>query len=382
MNFTKLPLLLVLAATLILPASACVNTTYSPIEERQITDDVTKLIMGEHPKHSEHFWYHEIKRNDRELEADPDDVEALNDRAVAQLKLKKYNESEQAFLDIESRFPGRYKTASNLGVLYKKTGDYEKAAEHTKKALAIKPSGHLGLGDYYQRMLGWRAKHRGIATNTNNSNATSPNSSTSSTSSTPPQENFLGIPHSASPEEVAAHPLVNKEHLLTLIKADRHFADVYAVLGDVLAAEGDLTNALRAYQRAIELDEGNTFYQRRYADTFGYEPRKPEGHDFAAERQAVELWLEEYQSVEIFKLSERDPDQLPPLAGEVLKEMTARNIATPVYTETIYKAEKQGQGSYMMLMLVALVVFVVVPILGVTALVLVVRKFLRSRRVA
>lgn len=360
MNFVTHFLFLVLAASLTLPAAACVNTTYSPIEEQQITGDVTKLIMGEHPEHSEHFWYHEIKRNDRELEADPDDVEALNDRAVAQLKLKKYAEAEQAFLDIEKRFPGRYKTASNLGVLYKKTGDYQNAAEQTAKALAIKPSGHLGLGDYYQRMLEWRAKHNG--------------------NETPPQENFLGIPHSASPEDVAAHPLVNKEHLLTLIKADRHFADVYAVLGDVLQAEGDLVNALRAYERAMELDSDNDFYERRYNNAFEYEPRKPKGHDFAAERQAVELWLEEYQSVEILKLSERDPDQLPPLAGEVLEEMTARNIATPVYTETIYKAEQQGQGAYVWFAIVALVIGIVILAVPILILVLAVRWFVRSRR--
>jgi len=352
--------LLLLAGLLIWPilAAACINTTYSPIEELQITSDETKLIMGEHPKHSEHFWYHEIKRNDRRLAANPNDVEAMNDRAVAQLKLRKYGEAEQAFLDIETRFPGRYKTASNLGVLYKKIADYDKAAEHTRKALKIKPSGHLGLGDYYQRMLEWRAKHK---------------------DGTEPEENFLGIPHTATPEEVAAHPLVNKEHLLTLIKADRHFADVYAVLGDVLMAEGDTPNALRAYKRAMELDADSVVYAHRYANASEEERRKPAGFDFEAERQAVQLWLEEYQSVEIAVLSERSPDELPPLAGEVLKEMETRGIATPVYTQTTYKAHEQGRGSMVGLMIFAFVVFVVFPILAISALVLIVRRTLRSR---
>jgi len=142
-------------------ATACMNTSYSPREEKQITHltaNITKVIMGEHPVHSEEFWYRELRRTEAKLSADPNDVESLNDRAVALTKLKRYAEAENMFLDIESRFPGRYKTASNLGVLYKKTKRFKEGAAMTQNALFIKPSGHLGLGDYYLRMLAWRAK--------------------------------------------------------------------------------------------------------------------------------------------------------------------------------------------------------------------------------
>ena len=90
------------------------------------------------------------------LKKDPEDIEARNDLAAALMKLKRYGEAETDLLRIDSEHPDRYKTHANLGVLYKKTREFAKAAAHTKKALEIKPEGHLGLGDYYLRMLEWR----------------------------------------------------------------------------------------------------------------------------------------------------------------------------------------------------------------------------------
>lgn len=233
---------LILSSALFLSLSfhalACVNTSYSRKEEKQITCTLTELIAGQFPEHSRVFYEREVTVRTAALAKNPKDVEARNDLAVAYLKLGRFQEAEEELLRIEKEAPDRYKTHANLGVLYKKAQEYEKAAHHTKKALEIQPEGHLGLGDYYLRMLEWRARRA---------------------DGDPTVEglNFLGLPCDDGPEKIAANPLVNREHLMTLIKADRHFADAYLLLGDVLYAKGDLQHAARAYRMSINLSEND-----------------------------------------------------------------------------------------------------------------------------
>lgn len=209
---------------------ACVNTTYSRKEEKQITNKLIHLITGQFPHHGKAFYEDQLEKMKARLAEKPDDVEARNDRAVAYLKLKRYDEAKAEFDRIEAQAPGRYRTQANLGVMYKKLGEYDKAAEHIAKSLAIKPEGHLGLGDYYVRMARW------LKTAQKNQEAV--------------KENFLGISYGLPPEQAAANALVNREYILTLIKADRTFADALVVLGDILYTENEHQLAIRAYHRA------------------------------------------------------------------------------------------------------------------------------------
>jgi len=302
----------------------------SSYEEQQITEqlegNLTKVIMGEFPLHSEAFWYHMMLRHEAVLEQDPDAVESLNDRAVALTKLEHYEEAEQAFAAIENRFPERYKTASNLGVLYKKTGRYQEAAEQIARSLEIKPAGHLGLGDYYQRMLEWRAK-------------------TAADPEAVYRSNFLGIPRTASPAEIAADPRVNRKHLITLIKADRHFADAYAVLGSVLQTEGahQRANAVRAFQRAKELEPDARL--RELYDVQLALAHKHGHHDFGAERDAVQRWHVEYTISEHELLRQTGRAGAAPTINAVYAHLAGRQAETPRYQETkTVRIEKPHQN--------------------------------------
>ena len=304
-----------------LDAAACVNTSFSsgPTgEDHQITSDLVKVIMGEFPEHSDAFWDHELRRTAARIEDAPGDFEAWNDRAVALLKLRRHQEAETEFLRNEERWPRRYKTAANLGVLYKKMGRYSEAADATRRALEIKPAGHLGLGDYYLRMLEWRDRV-----------AREP--------SWRKRTNFLGIPRGASPEEVAADPLVNRGHLLSLIKADRHFADAYAVLGDVLYAEGDYANSARAYARARALDDVSAYAKRAKLRPPGRHMFQDHSftRDFEGETAQVAKWQSAYGATEGELLRGRPPGDLPPLAAETLAAMAGKQIPTPVYMEYV-----------------------------------------------
>jgi tetratricopeptide (TPR) repeat protein len=228
--------------------TACVNTRYSREEERQLTGDTVKLIMGQFAHHGEAFYEREIRTTTAELEKDPDNVEARNDRAVAYLKLKEFGKAETGFLAIEESHPGRYRTHANLGVLYKKMGRFPDAAEHVRRSLKIQPEGHLGLGDYYVRMIDWLSDRGNVRAKTDKQNPRKRKKVT------PPATNFLGIAYSSGSASVATNGLISREYLETLIKADRSFADALVVLGDVLVHGGEDELAYRAYRRAQMLD--------------------------------------------------------------------------------------------------------------------------------
>jgi tetratricopeptide (TPR) repeat protein len=339
------PLLSVSLLLLALPSSslACVNTSYSREEEGQITSDLTKIIAGQFPEHSEAFYDHEVVTLTAKLKKDPKDVEARNDLAAALMKLKRYGEAEAELLRIDNEHPDRYKTHANLGVLYKKTHKYAKAADHTRRALEIKPEGHLGLGDYYLRMLDWRAK---VA-------AKDPSVK---------DLNFLGIAYAEGSAATAKSPLVKKEHLVTLIKADRHFAETYLILGDLLFEEGNLQNAARAYARCMANSQ-NSFLEEPLRENanerlglvareWAREAGQRKGYVFdphyqqqiAKEFAAAGEWLANFQTVEADLLAggTKKVD-----FASVQAEMKDRNLEylVPIYREAgLYRGTKSRSG--------------------------------------
>jgi tetratricopeptide (TPR) repeat protein len=212
-------------ACVILLLLSCVNTSYSRLDEKQIKDEVLDLILGQFPHHGPAFYQYEEKRNKEILTQKPEGFEARNDLAVAYLKQAKWELAQTEFDKNEKLHPGKYKTAANLGVMYKKMGEYEKAAHFIAKSLKIKPEGHMGLGDYYLKMAHWL----------NEGN----------------EQNFLGIAYNATPKQIAS--AANRQHIVTLIKNDYSFADAYLVLGDILYTEGNHQLAMRAYFRAQSL---------------------------------------------------------------------------------------------------------------------------------
>ena len=213
-------------------AGACVWDTDTLRDELQMNADILDLITGQFPHHGKGYYEARARRLEPKVRAGSTDVEVLNDLGVAYLKLGRFDESRRTFDRIEGIAPGRYETLSNLGVLEKKRGDFAAAAAFTEKALALRPEGHLGLGDYYLHMLRWQEKARKQRVTLN----------------------FLEVPYDA--------PLHNREtkvdldRLQAFIRSDRTFADAFVVLGDLLhnpMGRGDMNVALWSYVRALDL---------------------------------------------------------------------------------------------------------------------------------
>ena len=194
--------------------------------------------------------------------------------------------------------------------------------------------------------------------------------------------NFLGIRWDDGPEATTASTLVNREHLITLIKADRHFASTYVILGDVLLAENDLQNAARAYLMAQYLEpsyddplsavinsrmERITDSWRIEADKnpdFVYDPSF--NHQIEEEFANAEGWLAAFQQLEGTLINEgvQNID-----FAYVLNEMSSRHLpaANPSYLEAgLYRGEASQVGEisrYLPFTIMVLVVLVIGTIL-------------------
>lgn len=306
------------------PLMACTNASYSQRDEVAITDDLSQLIIGAFAHHGEAFYQNEIKRCLRILDRDPKDFVARNDLGVAYLKLSDWEQAEATFRENGRRYPGRYKTASNLGVMYKKRGEFHKAAWWIERALAIQPGGHMGLGDYYLRMIDWRAAANGRSTH----------------------ENFLGVRYDAGPKATAE--VANRKHVITLIKNDMEFADVYLVLGDILYIEKDYQLAIRAYWRAGSLGSGRA-YQRarmvgekwRLAAKADFEIADDLGREAIYEEfGAARVWLATYQDIEVARITNGKSVRFSKMKSAV----AAHGLKKPVLIEEGYYQVKWFGG--------------------------------------
>ena len=148
---------------------ACLWDSDTIRDEIQARPGLFELVTGHLPHHGTAYYEARVDR----LEPKRDrSREETNDLAVALIRLGRFDEARVLLKAQLAKEPDRYTTLSNLGVLHKKQGDYARAADYIHLALAIKPEGHMGLGNWYEKALAWRAQRE--------------------TETSPPTENFLG----------------------------------------------------------------------------------------------------------------------------------------------------------------------------------------------
>lgn len=306
------------------PALACVWTTDTIKDEIQIERNARTfdLITGQFPHHGAGYWRAIKRRSLAALQADPSSIRDRNDLGVALLKLKEFSESEKVLKALEADAPERYETLSNLGVLFKKMGRFEEAAAYTARALKIKPSGHLGLGDIYLHMLRYRA---GLETGEGGVRK--------------PNYDFLG--GALTEEALVDRPLLTGEvedqhaRLRAMIRSDRRFADGLLVFGDLVLAGRQRNLRLWAYVRALQLGHPRPdilrgriqrildYWKRSAGQSSGpFGAATVQGIDetiagITAQLENAELWLEQFEAVEGAMVAEAEA------AGEPLPDFEA-----------------------------------------------------------
>jgi tetratricopeptide (TPR) repeat protein len=172
-----------------------------------------------------------------------------NDLAVAYMRIGDYDESVRILDEILAKEPDYYPSVSNRGVLAKKEGDFEKAIEYIGRALKLNPEGHMGIGDWYLKMLEWRLAveenpaYRGHFIEDFDADWLREQQS----------EGRFGSILSIEEGEGRAERDAHIARLFALLKNDQTFADGYFVLARELYKIGDFKMTEIALSRAKEL---------------------------------------------------------------------------------------------------------------------------------
>lgn len=265
------------------PVQACLWDSDTIRDETQRGTEIFDLVVGQLAHHGEVYYRHRVAAL---TAAGKQDKVSRNDLAVALVRLERFDEARA----ILTKNPKDYSTLSNLGVLAKKSGDYATGAKHIEAALKIKPAGHMGLGNWYLKMLQWRTKQ---AANNNKM----------------PDKNFLGEPY----EELQMHHLLGSQSLKVsaerlkklqlLVSNDQTFSDGFLVLGDALLKKGQLHLAYLSYIRASELGYPNkaALHNRTKILTNQWKDAGTPATNIAAAKayfKASSQWLTKFQAQE------------------------------------------------------------------------------------
>jgi len=223
-------------------------------EEVLIRPTLWDLLSGQFPHHGNIYYQTRVSRLQK---AGKLDVLALNDLAVAHVRLKEFDEAWKALNAARKIAPEHYETLSNMGVTAKKQGDFEKGADFISRALKIMPEGHMGLGDWYHKALVWRAEFE------------------KATEADPPENNFLGENYVENFDDKnygegkkSANPPQLDKRYEQLIRNDQTFADGFVLVGDALTRTGDLHLSFVAYTWAMMLQHQHPVEVRRRRRTF------------------------------------------------------------------------------------------------------------------
>ena len=237
-------------------SQACAWDSDTLGDEAHLKPELFDVITGQFPHHGEAYYRERIRRLTGKLGKQDNSFLARNDLAVAHMRVGQYMKAEHLLKENLAEQPGDYFTISNLGVLAKKRGNFGEAAGWIEKALEIRPEGHLGIGDWYLKMLIYRemAHHSGDREPPANFLGQS-----YATSFHPPRMDVVELPPAFRP----GLDLAERERLVLLLQNDQSFADGFVLLGDMLANTGDLNLAFLAFTRAIELNHSNDSEIRR-----------------------------------------------------------------------------------------------------------------------
>jgi|TARA_B110000908_G_scaffold121796_1_gene142814 tetratricopeptide (TPR) repeat protein len=96
--------------------------------------------------------YYQTRVNRLKLIANPN-LEQLNDLAVAYVRLKEFAEADDLLNKALQQNPSTIIRYQIWECRLKKQGKFGQGAKFIEQALAIKPEGHMGLGDWYLHAL-------------------------------------------------------------------------------------------------------------------------------------------------------------------------------------------------------------------------------------
>jgi len=232
------------------PVWACLWDTDTLRDEYRKNRSVYDLILGQFPHHGKGYYQARVKLL---MTKDVLTILDQHDLGVAYVRIGDFDKAKEVFHTLHDKYPDSYEVNSNLGVMYKKLGDFEEAYRFIKRALEIKPEGHMGLGDWYLKRIEYELREEGgEALNFLGMKYIEEEGSHEF------DENFI-LKDSMKMIRLGAFRISNEEvemmleRVKLLIHNDYKFADAYIVLGDLLMRKGDKHMAVRSFMRAKQL---------------------------------------------------------------------------------------------------------------------------------
>jgi tetratricopeptide (TPR) repeat protein len=214
-------------------------------------------VLGTFAKHTPAYYQARLDAADAMLNYDPNYRRALDMKAIAALKLRRFDVAEMVMKRRLEVYPTEYASQANLGTLFTFTGKWDEALKYVDAAMKIEPKAHFGREKYHRMLVEYLRN----------------------LSSTPAlaKENFLRVHvtdelrFSGAKDKFAQLGLEDDVFdalvaMITVYGAD-DVPHVYFALGDLLAARGDQQLAWVAYQRAVELKHGEAASIRQWQKT-------------------------------------------------------------------------------------------------------------------
>jgi Tfp pilus assembly protein PilF len=149
-------LVLVCAVLLSRAACACLWDFDTIRDEQRGLPAVAEILSGRYERHSRFFYEHRVQSMKALLAADPNNLAAYDNLAVAYEKLDDRDNAIAVMLAKEKIKGGEYTTYANLGTFYLHSADFENGIANIRKAIQINPEAHFGreyvqlkMAEYY-----------------------------------------------------------------------------------------------------------------------------------------------------------------------------------------------------------------------------------------
>jgi tetratricopeptide (TPR) repeat protein len=245
------------------PALACLWDNDTLRDERRGLPGIAEILAGRFERHSEFFYRDRVKKMEARLAADPNDLAAYDNLAVAHEKLGDQDAAIEVILRKDKLKPGEYTTHANLGTFYLHKGDFENGIAHIRKAIEINPDAHFGREKFQLQAAEYLQRAKDDPAVFDEGSFVLP-TLLALQSGKAPNLDAMTINERREAYDQAMHVLrlgrgrrdvPAMEEAITGIVGMIRFGTgtsphLYFALGDLLAARGDKHLAYRAYKRA------------------------------------------------------------------------------------------------------------------------------------
>ena len=144
----RLSSFVVLLGVITTPVLACLWDNDTLRDERRGLPGIAEILSGRFERHSDFFYRDRVKKMEARLAAEPNDLAAYDNLAVAHEKVGDIPAAIDVIQRKDKLKPGEYTTHANLGTFYLHAGDFENGIAHIRKALEINPDAHFGRETY------------------------------------------------------------------------------------------------------------------------------------------------------------------------------------------------------------------------------------------